>query len=77
MNKLPKATRKRRVTANLPADLLKQARAATGKGITETIVEGLELVKRNSAVDALHRLQAMNPDFSDIDIDGSRERGRS
>jgi hypothetical protein len=36
----------RRVTANLPGDLLDAARKITGKGITETIVEGLEEVKR-------------------------------
>jgi hypothetical protein len=37
----------RRVTANLPGDLLDAARKITGKGITETIVEGLEEVKRH------------------------------
>jgi len=36
----------RRVTANLPGDLLDTARKITGKGITETIIEGLEEVKR-------------------------------
>jgi len=36
----------RRVTANLPGDLLEAARKITGKGITETIIEGLEEVKR-------------------------------
>jgi len=36
----------RRVTANLPGDLLEAARRITGKGITETIIEGLEEVKR-------------------------------
>ena len=36
----------RRVTANLPSDLLDSARKVTGKGITETIVEGLEQLRR-------------------------------
>ncbi|HYS55224.1 MAG TPA: hypothetical protein VER58_15815 [Thermoanaerobaculia bacterium] len=36
----------RRVTANLPGDLLDAARKITGRGITETIIEGLEAVKR-------------------------------
>ena len=36
----------RRVTANLPGDLLDAARKITGKGITETIVDGLEEIKR-------------------------------
>lgn len=36
----------RRITANLPGDLLDAAQEVTGKGITETIIEGLEQVKR-------------------------------
>jgi hypothetical protein len=31
----------RRVTANLPADLLEDALEATGQGITETLAEGI------------------------------------
>ncbi|HVT04733.1 MAG TPA: hypothetical protein VHL58_15325 [Thermoanaerobaculia bacterium] len=38
----------RRVTANLPRDLLDSAMKITGKGITETIVEGLAQVQRRS-----------------------------
>jgi hypothetical protein len=36
----------RRVTANLPEDLLDKAMDYTGKGITETLVEGLEQLRR-------------------------------
>ena len=36
----------RRVTANSPGDLLEAAQKITGKGITETLIEGLEQVKR-------------------------------
>ena len=36
----------RRVTANLPIDLLDAAMEVTGKGITATIVEGLTQVRR-------------------------------
>jgi hypothetical protein len=39
----------RRITANLPAALLDEAMRATGRGITETIVEGLERLKRADA----------------------------
>ena len=39
----------RQVTANLPIDLLDQATKASGKGITETLVAGLTLVKRSAA----------------------------
>ena len=38
----------RRITANLPKDLLEDALRVTGKGITETLIEGLEQVKRRS-----------------------------
>lgn len=36
----------RRITANLPRDLLDDAMRATGRGITETLIEGLVLVRR-------------------------------
>lgn len=36
----------KRVTANLPEDLLKEAMAVTNEGITETLVLGLEMVRR-------------------------------
>jgi hypothetical protein len=39
----------RRVTANLPGDLLDDAMDVTGKGITETLVTGLQLVRRTRA----------------------------
>ena len=39
--------RTKRTTANLPADLLREATETTGKGITATLIEGLFLVKRS------------------------------
>ena len=42
-------SRVRRVTANLPEDVLRDAMAVTGEGITETIVTGLHLVRRARA----------------------------
>jgi hypothetical protein len=47
----------RRITANLPADLLEKAQAATGQGITETLVEGLQAILRKSALEKAKRLQ--------------------
>jgi hypothetical protein len=38
--------RMKRVTANLPEDLLKEAMAVTNEGITKTLVRGLEMVCR-------------------------------
>lgn len=46
----------KKITVNVPADVLDRARKATGRGITETIVEGLlelDRVRRRSALRAL------------------------
>lgn len=43
----------RRITANIPVELLEQAQRALGQGITETLVAGLEaLVRRTSLTKA-------------------------
>jgi hypothetical protein len=64
----------RRVTANLPAKLLEAACQSAGKGITETIVEGLELVRRTGALEKARRLKGKLR--LDIDLETSRERAR-
>jgi hypothetical protein len=38
--------RTRRITIDLPAALLAAAQEITGKGITDTLIEGLEQLKR-------------------------------
>jgi Arc/MetJ-type ribon-helix-helix transcriptional regulator len=45
-----------KITAHLPKDLLRRAQQATGKGITETLREGLELL---SAREAGRRLRTL------------------
>jgi len=67
-------TRARRVTANLPGDLLKDAMDVTGKGITETLVEGLRLVRRARAYEKARALRGKIR--LTIDLDESRERRR-
>ncbi|MFZ5471512.1 MAG: hypothetical protein ACOZIN_18970 [Myxococcota bacterium] len=64
----------RRVTANLPAQLLDKACQATGKGITETLVEGLELVRRQTAARKAGRLKGKL--ILEVDLETSRERAR-
>ena len=67
-------TTARRITANLPEQLLEEAMKVTGKGITETLVEGLRLVRRARAYEkamALRGKVALT-----IDLDASRERRR-
>ena len=68
----PRGTR--RVTCNLPETLLETACRATGLGITETLVEGLQLVRRTSA---LSRARALRGRIHlDLDLDELRGRAR-
>ena len=66
--------RVRRISANLPAGLLDEARRTTGKGITETLVDGLELVRRSAAARKAARLKGRL--HLKVDIEASRERSR-
>jgi len=62
------------VTANLPVALLDGACRATGKGITETLVAGLALIKRSAAAQKARRLRGRL--HLDVDLEVSRERAR-
>ncbi len=62
----------RRITANLPEVLLEEAMEATGAGITETLTEGLELVRRTRAYRKAMRLKGSLT--LDVDLKESRER---
>ncbi len=64
----------KRVTANLPADLLQEAMAVTGKGITETLIEGLKLVRRTGTFKKAMRLHGKIQ--LDVDLEESRGRQR-
>ena len=64
----------KRITANLPAALLEEATAVTGVGITETLVAGLELVKRSRAAAKARALKGKIT--LDLDLEVSRERRR-
>ena len=66
--------RARRITANLPGDLLADAMRVTRKGITGTLVEGLHLVRRARAYDKAMALRGKL--FLDVDLETSRERRR-
>ena len=67
-------TNPRRITANLPEDLLEDAMKATGKGITETLVAGLRLVKRTRAYEKAMALRGRVK--LRVDLEESRERRR-
>jgi len=64
----------RRVTANLPADLLQEACRVSGVGVTETLTQGLSLIKRRGALAKASRLRGRL--ILDIDLETSRERPR-
>lgn len=46
-----------KITAHVPADLLRRAQAATGTGITETVRRGLDLLVAAKAAEELRRLR--------------------
>jgi len=52
---MPEAARK--ITVELPAELLRKAQAASGTGITQTIRVGLELIVAGGACERLLQLQ--------------------
>ncbi len=66
--------RARRITANLPEDLLDDAMKVTRKGITDTLVEGLRLVRRARSYEKAMALRGKL--HLDVDLDASRERSR-
>jgi hypothetical protein len=49
--------RLRKVTVNLPAEILENATRITGKGVTSTIIEGLEELERRAKRSALRALR--------------------
>ena len=62
----------KRITANLSTELLEDATKITGKGITETLTEGLLLIRRSRVFAKAEALRGKI--HLDIDIDESRER---
>jgi hypothetical protein len=64
----------RRITANLPGDLLDDAMHVTGEGITGTLVTSLRLLRRSRAYEKALALRGKLK--LTIDLDESRERPR-
>ncbi len=46
-----------KITAHVPVELLHRARAATGKGITETVRLGLDMLASAKAAEGLRRMR--------------------
>jgi hypothetical protein len=66
------ATAIKRITVNLPAKLLDEAEQVSGRGITETIVLGLELLARRRAYQKAIALKGKLRLAVDLNV--SRER---
>jgi hypothetical protein len=47
----------RKITLEVPADLLKKAQLATGAGVTQTVRTGLQLLAASRAYDRLRQLR--------------------
>ena len=62
----------KRITVNLPRHLLEEAGEVTGLGMTETIVQGLQLLARRRAYTKAMALKG-KLDLR-IDLDAARER---
>jgi hypothetical protein len=60
----------KKVTANLPAELLARAQRVTGAGITPTLIQGLVELERRERRSALRRLRG-KVQF-DLDLDRTR-----
>ena len=50
-------SRLRKITVNVPADMLENATRITGKGVTPTVIEGLEEIQRRAKRSALRALR--------------------
>lgn len=62
----------RRITANLPKNLLEEALKVTQKGITDTLVEGLQLIRRRRAYQKAMKLKGKL--HLNLNLDQARER---
>lgn len=65
----------RKITANVPEKLLQEAQKVTGEGITETLVAGLRLLRRQRVYNEFEQIRGTLD--LDIDLDLIRERNRS
>lgn len=62
----------RKITVHLPIDLVQSAQEATGAGVTETIRQGLEKLKRERFYAQMKALRG-KIDFTGFDLEELRE----
>ncbi len=63
----------RKITANLPDDLLKRAMSATGEGLTPTLRRGLELVAAEKVFQRILKAKGKYPNGIGLNLDDSRK----
>jgi hypothetical protein len=63
----------RKITANLPEDLLERAMEATGEGLTPTLRRGLELVAAQNIFDNLLKARGKYPKGIGLNLKESRK----
>ena len=63
----------RKITANLPQELLERAMEATGEGLTPTLRRGLELVAAQTVYEKLQKAKGKYLKGIGIDLAGSRK----
>ena len=69
----------RKITVEVPPDLLRRARQATGMGLTATVRQGLELVAAGRTYEELLRLKGRVPftiDLAELRQDRPLKRSR-
>ncbi len=64
----------RKITVNIPQELLQDACEFNGKGITHTLIEALRIFRRTAALPKAQRLRGTL--HLDVDLEVSRERSR-
>lgn len=57
----------RKITVNVPADVLDEATRVTGRGVTATVIEGLEELRKKGMRTALRRLKGRVRFSPDLD----------
>ena len=62
----------RKITVHLPQDLIEGAQAATGAGLTETVRQGLEKLRREEFYRQMRALRG-KVDFGNLTLEELRE----
>lgn len=68
-----KAKTERKITANLPVDLLTRAMDASGEGLTPTLRRGLELVAAQKVFRQILKSKGKYPKGIGLDLEKSRK----